>query len=120
QKTLFLGYSNGANMLAAMMQLHPALVRKAVLLRAIKVLEEALSPDLRGVDILSLTGDRDLFGSLAPQLEDELRLAGARLVAERVAAGHEAGTGDIKAIQSWLRDLERQSDGALETGTGRI
>jgi phospholipase/carboxylesterase len=43
----FLGYSNGANLLAAVMQLHPGLVRRAVLLRGIQVLEDPPVADLR-------------------------------------------------------------------------
>ena len=64
--TIFLGYSNGANLLAAMMQLHPGLVRNAVLLRATKVLEEAPEADLRGTRILAVMGDHDLFGAHCP------------------------------------------------------
>lgn len=33
-RLVFLGYSNGANMLAAVIQLYPGVVRRAVLLRA--------------------------------------------------------------------------------------
>ncbi len=89
--TIFLGYSNGANLLAAMMQLHPGLVRNAVLLRATKVLEETPEADLAGTRILAVTGDHDLFGAHAPALEEELRLAGADITAVVVAAGHETG-----------------------------
>lgn len=100
--TIFLGYSNGANLLAAMMQLHPGLVRNAVLLRATKVLEETPEADLPGTKILAVTGDHDLFGAHAPALEEELRLAGADITAIVVAAGHETGPHDIEAIRQWL------------------
>lgn len=103
QKTTFLGFSNGANMLAAMMQLHPGLVRNAVLLRATKVLENTPEADLSGARILAVTGDHDLFGSHAPALEAELQQSGADIAIKAVSAGHETGPHDIEAIQQWLR-----------------
>ncbi|MBZ9656417.1 VOC family protein [Phyllobacterium lublinensis] len=102
RKTTFLGYSNGANLLAAMMQLHPGLVRNAILLRATKVLEEAPETDLSGTKILAVKGDHDLFGAHSPALQEELRLAGAELTVVSVVAGHETGDHDIDAIREWL------------------
>ncbi|MHC1547810.1 VOC family protein [Phyllobacterium sp. K27] len=104
--TIFMGYSNGANLLAAMMQLHPGLVRNAILLRATKVLEETPDADLGGTRILSLTGDHDLFGAHAPALENELRQAGADLIAQSVPAGHETNQHDIDAARKWLAEMK--------------
>lgn len=102
---IFMGYSNGANLLAAMMQLHPGLVRNAILLRATKVLENTPDADLSGTGILSLTGDHDLFGAHANALENELRQAGANLVAQSVPAGHETNQSDIEAARKWLAEM---------------
>jgi phospholipase/carboxylesterase len=102
QETIFLGYSNGANLLAAMMQLHPHLVRNAVLLRATKVLEETPETDLKDARILALTGDHDLFGAHAPALEAELKNAGADITTTHVPAGHETGVYDIKVVRQWV------------------
>jgi len=102
QETSFFGYSNGANLLVAMMQLHPGIVRKAVLLRATKVLEETPKADLRDAKILAITGDHDLFGAHAPALEAELRNAGADITVKAVSAGHETGSHDIEAVRHWL------------------
>jgi phospholipase/carboxylesterase len=102
QKTVFLGYSNGANLLAAMMQLHPGLVRNAVLLRATKVLEQTPEADLNGTQILFVTGDHDLFGAHAPDLEAELRHAGADITVKNVSGGHETGAYDIEAVRQWI------------------
>lgn len=106
QSTIFMGYSNGANLLAAMMQLHPGLVRNAILLRATKVLDDTPEADLSGTHILSLTGDHDLFGAHAPALEADLRQAGANLTALSVPAGHETNQHDIDAARSWLTEME--------------
>jgi phospholipase/carboxylesterase len=102
QTTIFLGYSNGANLLAAMMQLHPGLVRNAVLLRATKVLEETPEADLSDAKILIVTGNHDLFGAHAPALEAELRKARADITTISVPAGHETGPHDIEAVRQWL------------------
>ena len=104
RQTTFIGYSNGANLLAAMMQLHPGRVRNAVLLRATKVLEEAPASDLSGTSILFVTGDHDMFGTHAPDLLAELQAAGADVTAMSVPAGHETNDHDIDAIRNWLAD----------------
>jgi phospholipase/carboxylesterase len=102
RQTIFLGYSNGANLLAALMQLHPGLIRNAVLLRATKVLEETPEADLSDTKILAVTGAHDLFGAHAPALEAELRKAGADISTKSVPAGHETGPHDIEAVRQWL------------------
>jgi phospholipase/carboxylesterase len=102
QRTVFLGYSNGANMLVATMLLHPGLIRNAVLLRAMNVLEETPRVDLSDARILMVNGDHDLFGAQAPDLEALLRQAGADLSVQRVHAGHETGQHDIEAIRQWI------------------
>jgi phospholipase/carboxylesterase len=102
QQTTFLGYSNGANLLAALLQLHPGLIRNAVLLRAMKVLEEALEADLADTKILAIAGDRDPMRAKARQLEEELRKAGADVTFAAVSAGHEIGPGDMDIVRDWL------------------
>ena len=44
----FLGYSNGANLLGAVTQLHPGTVDRAILIRAVQVLEDPPATDPRG------------------------------------------------------------------------
>ena len=39
-RTTFLGYSNGANLVSSVMLLHPGLIERAVLLRAMPVLDD--------------------------------------------------------------------------------
>jgi phospholipase/carboxylesterase len=98
----YLGYSNGANLLGALMLLHPGLVRRAILLRGINVLEDLPAPDLTGTDVLLLSGAQDPFARMAPALELALRGAGANLDARILPAGHELGTGDLDLSKAWL------------------
>ncbi|MEF9603592.1 VOC family protein, partial [Paracoccus sp. PXZ] len=86
----YLGYSNGANLLGAVMQLHPGLIGRAVLLRAVQVLEQPPALDaqaLAGSRVLMLTGARDPFARMAPALEHALQGGGAALDARTIAAG---------------------------------
>lgn len=101
-RTSFIGYSNGANFAAALMALHPGLIRGAVLMRAMLVLEQLPEPDLAGVEVLMLTGTRDPYGQYAPALEAWLRARGAGLDARQIEAGHELSPADISAARDWL------------------
>ncbi|MFD2813645.1 alpha/beta hydrolase [Paracoccus aerius] len=71
-----MGYSNGANFAAAVMGLHPGLIRRAILMRPMAVLEDLPAPDLSGLSVLTLTGARDPYGPHAPRLNDWLARQG--------------------------------------------
>ncbi|AXC50735.1 ring-cleaving dioxygenase [Paracoccus suum] len=101
-KLTFLGYSNGANLLGAIMRLHPSAVRRAILLRGIEVLENPPAADLNGTRVLMTTGARDPFARVAPALEASLSAAGADLDARQVNAGHELVPEDLAIAQAWL------------------
>ena len=99
----FLGYSNGANMLGAVMQLQPKAVRRTVLLRAMKVLENDQPPaGLAGARVLMLTGKLDLYGPCAKGLKEQISSAGAVVDEQRLDAGHELVEADELAIRDWL------------------
>lgn len=101
-KMTCLGYSNGANLLAAMMLLHPGQVQRAMLLRPAMVLEEPPEADLSGAQILMLSGRSDPYGALGAVLEQALRAAGAAVDARIIAAGHELTAADQEACAAWL------------------
>lgn len=98
----YLGYSNGANLLGAVLLLHPGLVSRAMLLRGINVLEDMPKPDLTGTEVLLLSGARDPFARMAPALELSLRRAGARLDVRSLPEGHELGAADLEMSKAWL------------------
>lgn len=101
-RTIFLGHSNGANMLAAMMLLHPHLIRQAALLRAAMVLEQPPAADLSDVDALIVEGDVDVFSNFGPDLADMLRDSGATVDARNIASGHGIDDADITILRNWL------------------
>ena len=98
-----LGYSNGANFAAATMALHPGLIQRAVLLRAMAALEDLPASDLGGTQVLTVTGSRDPYGPHATRLNDWLRASGAALDARTVSAGHEVTLEDAAIAQEWLK-----------------
>lgn len=101
-RTSFLGYSNGANLLGAILRLHPGAVRQAILLRGIEVLERPPAPNLTGTRVLLVTGSRDPYARLAPPLEASLKAAGAELDSRLIEAGHELSAEDLLVAGAWL------------------
>lgn len=97
-----LGYSNGANFAAAVMALHPGLIRQAVLIRPMAVLDDLPAADLGGVRVLTLTGAQDPYGPHALRLNEWLSANGATLDARRINAGHELTAQDLAAATDWL------------------
>ncbi len=104
-RTAFIGNSNGANLLAAFMRLHPHVVRTAVLLRGQEVLEEQPDgADLSDASVLLMNGASDPFGDETGTLEKVLRDDGAALTISTVEAGHALIDEDILIVSDWLRD----------------
>jgi phospholipase/carboxylesterase len=101
-KLVFLGHSNGANILAAAMLLHPGAIRRAALLRAAMVLEQPPAADLSDTEVLSIAGDVDVFSSFGPELAGLLRDAGAEVDARTISSGHAFEAADIEIVRDWL------------------
>ncbi len=102
KRTVFLGYSNGANLLAATMLLYPGLIARAVLLRAAAVLDQPPVTDLSGCDVLMLQGRSDPYGTLASALETALRAGGANLDVRTLDGAHELVAADRDAAAEWM------------------
>ncbi|MBC8718072.1 VOC family protein [Ochrobactrum sp. Marseille-Q0166] len=103
ERTAFLGYSNGANLIGAFMRLYPHIVRKAVLLRSIEILEQPPEADLSDASVLLLGGADDLYGALSGPLEKALKEGGADLDAQRLpGVGHALVEDDARIARDWL------------------
>jgi phospholipase/carboxylesterase len=103
RRTTFLGYSNGANLVSSVMLLHPELIERAVLLRAMPVLDDVPAADLSTAQLLVIAGAADItYGPFAPALVALLRDHGAEVEARTVASGHEFGTEDAGIVREWL------------------
>lgn len=104
-KLIWLGYSNGANMIGALAQLRPARVRRAILLRAMPALEKPPAADLSGLSALLLTGTQDPYGDHGPALAARLRESGAQVEAHRLPTGHGLTAEDLRISKIWLDNL---------------
>ncbi|MDV3251757.1 VOC family protein [Devosia sp. BK] len=102
EKTVALGYSNGANLLGAALLLHPGFVRRAVLVRPVMVLDAVPETDLTGTSVLILLGETDAFRPQGERLADALRTNGASVEVRLIAAGHDLSNEDAPAIGDWL------------------
>ena len=103
-RTIFLGYSNGANLVSSLMLLHPGLVERAALLRPMPVLDDVPATDLSSVRVLIVAGAADLtYAPFAPALVTLLSQHGADLDARIVPSGHEFGSADAAIVRQWLK-----------------
>ena len=102
KKIVYVGYSNGANLLNSLLYLHPNLVHKAVLLRSMPVLKDYPHADLKGTDLLVISGKTDAYGKYASDLETRLKQSGATVDSDVIAGGHDLGDADVSIIQKWL------------------
>lgn len=100
-----LGYSNGANIAAAMLLLRPQTLRGGMLLRAMTPLSDPPSPDLAGRPVLILSGRQDPIVTAAngEKLAALLVAAGARVERQVIPAGHALSQGDVTLAQRWLQ-----------------
>jgi phospholipase/carboxylesterase len=104
-----LGYSNGANIAAAVMLLRPATLAGGVLLRATTPLSNPGAKDgLAGKAALIVSGARDPIAppANAARLKAELEQAGAQVEHRTVPAGHEPTQEDIRLAHDWLQARE--------------
>lgn len=99
----FLGLSNGANFLAAVMALYPTLIRRAMLFRAIPVLEPLPLANLSASRVLLVSGADDPMAKQSEPLEVWLRMSGADLTTARVNGGHGLVANDVLAGREWLQ-----------------
>ncbi|MGU3494762.1 alpha/beta hydrolase [Xanthobacteraceae bacterium A53D] len=98
------GFSNGANIAAAVLQLHPGTLAGAVLMRAMVPLKVTPQADLSGTRVLLLSGDMDPIvpDANARRLADDLSQLGAEVRHETLPAGHGLSQGDLTLAARWL------------------
>ena len=103
-KPIALGFSNGANIAAAMLLLRPETLAGAVLIRPMAPLEPETPPDLKGMPVLMLSGSEDPMSPPVSRarLESLLREAGADVRHETVPAGHGLVADDLAIAEKWL------------------
>ena len=98
------GFSNGANIAASLLLLHPGLLAGAVLLRAMVPLEPDPTPDLSGTPVYLAAGRSDPIvpADNTERLAGLLREAGANVTLDWQPGGHGIGRPEVDAARAWL------------------
>ncbi|GJD73208.1 alpha/beta hydrolase [Methylobacterium goesingense] len=98
------GFSNGANIAAALLLLHPDVLAGAVLLRPMLPLTASAPVDLAGRPVLMLSGAADPIvpAANAAALAQRLRDGGARVSHETLPTGHGLSQADVARASAWL------------------
>jgi phospholipase/carboxylesterase len=98
-----LGYSNGANIAAALLLLRPEVLAGAILLRAMLPLSQTSPVDLTGKPVMIDSGARDQMISSegAARLAALLQRYGATVEHRTLPVGHELSQTDVTLARAW-------------------
>lgn len=99
------GYSNGANLAAAALFLHPSLLGGAALLRAVAPFRDMPAAALADLPVLMLSGSQDdvIDARRTQRLEAELARAAAAVDHRWLDAGHDLSDLDPAHLRRWLQ-----------------
>ena len=104
-RATFVGYSNGANLLAVIMMRHPGFARRAILMRSMPVIDNMGKDDLSKNRILIISGKNDaLYSPFAPALLSVFKKNGAKVDAAMVDSDHMIGEADRDVIVKWMKE----------------
>ncbi len=100
-----LGYSNGANIAAAMLLLRPDVLAGAILLRAMVPLSQPQQADLGEKSVLIVSGKLDpiIPANNSTELATLLANAGANVQHPVLPTGHQLSQTDLTMAREWIR-----------------
>jgi predicted esterase len=103
-RTMAIGYSNGANIAASMLLLRPEILSGSILFRPMIPLVPDTLPDLSSKHVLISAGLRD---PIVPRYQTEdlfdlLKKVGASVSIQWQNSGHELIRRDVKATREWM------------------
>jgi phospholipase/carboxylesterase len=106
-KVVAVGYSNGANVAASTILLHPDLLQAAVLFRAMVPFEPDPAPDLSGTPVFLAAGrmDRMIPPDNTQRLADILLEAGADVDLRWRDTGHPLTYEEVGEAKGWLSEV---------------
>jgi phospholipase/carboxylesterase len=105
------GFSNGANIAAALLLLEPDVLAGAILLRAMVPLSDPPTADLAGKPILLLSGQGDPIvpAGNSARLAALLSQAGASVTHRILPAGHQLSQADVTLARDWIGNVEAKA-----------
>jgi predicted esterase len=105
ERVIAVGFSNGANIAASLLLLHPAALARAVLFRAMVPFQPESSPRIPGSPVWLGAGRQDPI--VPPENTERLaRLlenSGAKVTLDWREAGHQLTLGEVDSVRAWLR-----------------
>jgi phospholipase/carboxylesterase len=106
-RPIALGFSNGANIAAALLLLRPEALAGAALLRAMVPLADPPAADLTGKPVLLLSGAADPIvpAENAARLATTLGKAGADVQHRTLPVGHGLSQADVTITKAWIEQL---------------
>ncbi|QOZ31835.1 alpha/beta hydrolase [Bradyrhizobium sp. CCBAU 53421] len=104
------GFSNGANIAAALLLMKPEVLAGAVLLRAMVPLSDPPKARLDGKPVLILSGQSDPIvpPGNAARLSAMLADAGAKVTLRTLPSGHQLSQADVNLARDWIANVETQ------------
>lgn len=105
------GFSNGANIAAALLLLQPETLAGAILLRAMVPLSDPPKVALDGKPVLLLSGQADPIvpPSNSARLAALLSDAGAKVTHKILPAGHQLSQADVTLARDWISSVEAKA-----------
>ena len=106
QSLVAVGYSNGANVAAAVLLLRPGVLTRAILFRAMVPLTPTSQPALGATRVLICSGEHDPIVPVenVERLAAMLRQGGADVTLRLEDAGHQLVFGEITGAKKWLSE----------------
>lgn len=104
-RTVAVGYSNGANIGASLLLARPGLVRAAALLHAMVPFRPEEPPDLSGTRVLVTGGMQDpmIPSGQTHELAEMLERYGASVELSFAPGGHELTDVELQKVAAWVR-----------------
>ena len=105
------GFSNGANIAAALLLLKPDVLSGAILLRAMVPLSDPPKAELDGKPILLLSGQADPIvpANNSAHLAALLTQAGASVTHKVLPAGHQLSQADVTLARNWIGNVAAEA-----------
>ncbi|MGY3037162.1 phospholipase/carboxylesterase [Bradyrhizobium sp. USDA 4354] len=105
------GFSNGANIAAALLLLKPKALSGAILLRAMVPLSDPPNADLAGKPVLLLSGQGDPIvpADNSARLAALLSQAGANVTHKVLPADHQLSQADVTLARDWIGNVDAEA-----------
>lgn len=105
------GFSNGANIAAALLLLKPDVLAGAILLRAMVPLSDPPTADFAGKPVLLLSGQGDPIvpAGNSARLAALLLQAGANVSHRILPAGHQLSQADVTLAREWIGNVDAKA-----------